>query len=325
MKLIRLVMLYFHTEDNDQLPKNWAVSINDVNVSSQKIGNAPEIKNKQRQLVFASIKLGKLPDKTDNNAIILQEEERRRTEHAIEAVANMFSIAERCQREISSASPCVAFQPENNDELNWLESSSGILVERDAMPDARFRLKLDDELVKSLSDRLDGVALLAEALAHKHATGKYHEFVRLYERAFLLPVAQLEKKLSQFLTGANLGYTRDEIKRWIQFRHPSIHADMKISQNLTLETDVTRYIPRMEQSAYDLLLNKNIWRDRGTERRNIWKPDIATTSSKYDLQLTQGKGAEFQFHVFDEFKAYPLDLNGILSPLPRGFWSKWNS
>lgn len=322
MRLIRLAILYFHIGENDWLQKKWVVSLDDVDVTSQKIVNEPEIKDRQRKLVFASIKLGKLPDKTADNSIIVPEQERRRAEQAIEAVANIVSIAERCQREINSPSPCVAFIPEDNNEFEWLEFSSGIFAGRDMIADARFQLNLGDELLISLSDRLDGVALLAEALAHTHATGKYHEFVRLFERAFLLPIARLEKKLSSFLIGANLGYTRDEIRQWIQIRDPSIHADLKISQNLVFEVDVTRYIPRMEQAAYDLLLNKGKWREKGIDRRNIWKPEIATTSSRGDLQLTQGKGAKFQFHTFDEFKAYPLDLNGIFNLTSRGLLVK---
>jgi hypothetical protein len=234
-------------------------------------------------------------------------------------------VIERCQREISSPAPCIAFFPETNDEKEWLESTSGIYAEHEAIPDARFKLELDGDLIKSLSDRLNGVALLAEALANKNATGKYHEFVRLYELAFRLPMTQLDKKLSQFLSSANLGYTRDEIKQWIQFRHPATHADLRTTHELVLEADIMRYIPRMEQAAYDLLLNKTTWQTGDTDRRNIWSPEVATTSSKYAMQLTQGKGAEFQLQVFDEFKSYPLDLQGILSSLPEGFWSKRNA
>jgi hypothetical protein len=320
-----MAILYFHTEESDWMGKSWAVKIGDVDISIQRIGIAEEIKDKQRQIVFASTKLEKHPDKTTENYLIVPEIERKKAEYAIEAIANIFSVVERCQRKISSPDPCIAFLPETNDDVEWLESTSGIYARREASVDARFKLKLDDELIESLSDRLSGVALLAEALAHNNATGKYHEFVRLYELAFLLPMTQLDKKLSQFLLGANLGYTRDEINQWIQFRHPATHADLRITQELVFEADIVRFIPRMEQAAYDLLFNKNRWQTSDIDRRNTWKPDIATPSSKFDIQVTKGKKAEIRIQAFDEFNSYPLDLSAVLSSLPKGFWPKRNS
>jgi hypothetical protein len=322
MKLVRLAILYFHTKESDWMRESWRVRLADVVVSSQKIGNAPEITDKQRQLVFASTILEKQPIKTPDNYLIVPEEERRKAEQAIETVANIFSVIERCQRDISSPFPCIAFLPETDDEFEWLESSSGIYAQREAIPDARFKLNLDDDLIYSLLDRLKGVALLAEALAHKNATGKYHEFVRLYEHAFHLPLTLLDKKIFNFLSGANLGYTRDEINQWIKFRHPSTHADFKKTKELVFEADIKRYIPRMEQAAYDLLINKNKWHSAETERRNIWKPDNVTVSSNGDLRMIQGERSVFQFQSFDEFNSYPFDLNGFLPNLPKGFWSK---
>jgi hypothetical protein len=321
MKLIRMALLYFHTKDNEFFNKNWVIKTKEIEVTSLKIGLAPDIPGKQRMLVVASINLGKLPDFTLEKYIKIPEVERRKAEKEIENIANMIAIAQRCQREISSPTPCVALFAENSEEVQWLESFSGILLEPDAIVDARFTLSFDEKLFKSLSDRTDGVALLAEALTHNNATGKYHEFVRLFERAFRLPMISLEKKIFLFLDGANLGYTRDEIIPWIQFRHPSIHADLKKSQNLVLEADITRYIPRMEQAAYDLLLNKEIWRDKSVGRRNIWEPYVATTPS-INLKITRGEKAEFTFSTFDGFGCYPLDLNGILSKLPEGYWAK---
>jgi hypothetical protein len=226
MKLIRIAILYFHTQENNWMRKKWVVRLGDVDISSHKIGIAPEIKDKQRQLIFASTKLEKLPDKTPANYLIVPDTERRKAENAIEAVANMFSVIERCQREISSPTPCIAFFSETNDETEWLESTLGIYAEHEAIPDARFTLELEENLINSLSDRLSGVALLAEALAHTN------------------------------------GYTRDEIKQWVQFRHPATHADLRTTHELVFEADIVRYIPRMEQAAYDLPL----------DRRNIWSP-----------------------------------------------------
>lgn len=320
-----MAILYFQSLESKWLQQKWVVKIGDVDVVSHKIGNAPKVENKQRILVSAYIKLPGWPEKTLDNCIIVPETERKSAEEAIESVANLIAIAERCQRSISSPSPCVAFLPENNKALEWLEASAGIVANRDVIPDARFRLDIDEKLLTVLSDRLDGVTLLSEALAHSHATGKYHEFIRLYERAFQLSISQLDKKLSKFLNGAELGYEREEIKNWLQLRDAATHADEKKSHHLVLESDVTRFIPRMEQAAYDLLLNKTVWRDPSSERRNVWKPVVATVSRQDDIRSTKGQSGSFQFQAFDEFKSYPLDLNGFLNSLPDNAWSKWAS
>ncbi len=171
--MIRMAILSFHTVENDWINKNWTIILGNVDIVSQIIGNAPEIKDKQRQLIFAAIKLENQLNRTPDNYIIVPDAERRKVEYAIEAIANIFSVVERCQREITSPSPCIAFFPETNDEIEWLESMSGIYAEHEAIPDAQFKLNLDDVLIKSLSDRLNGVALMAEALAQL-ITGQFN-------------------------------------------------------------------------------------------------------------------------------------------------------
>lgn len=323
MKLIRWATLYFQSLESNWLQQSWKVKIDNIDVISHQIDNAPKIEDKHRILVSAHVELVRWPEKTQDNYIIIPETERKSAEEAIETVANLIAIAEHCQRSISSPSPCVAFLPENEVALEWLETSAGIVANRDSVPDVRFRLEIDEKLLMALSDRLDGVALLSEALAHNHPTGRYHEFIRLYERAFQLSISQLDKKLFQFLRDSELGYERDEIKTWIQLRDAATHADERKSNHLVLESDVTRFIPRMKQAAYDLLLNKKVWRDRSSERRNFWKPVVVTISRQNAIQLTKGKAASFQFQAFDEFKSYPLDLNSGLNPLPKDVWSKW--
>ena len=92
--------------------------------------------------------------------------------------------------------------------------------------------------------------------------------MRLFESGFALEFSQMAKKLTQFLNPA-FGYTRSEIASWIEMRDPLTHADGKRSDLILLDSDVRKVTQRMEQAAYDVLFNKQMWRDRSRSRRNL--------------------------------------------------------
>src|SRR6185436_4298514 len=89
-----------------------------------------------------------------------------------------------------------------------------------------YQFKLDDVTLSVLQDRLDGVQLLAEALSHDHATGRFHDLLRFFERSFAQRSGLLVKPLGQFLQGADQNYTTREIQHWIE-RGPLTHADRR--------------------------------------------------------------------------------------------------
>ena len=233
------------------------------------------------------------------------------------------SVANRCRRGLLSPTPCVALVLEEDGELDWVESSLGLCGEGTGVSGAPVQLSVTEELVSSLADRLDGVALLAEAVSHDHAVGKYHEFVRLFERAFLLPVTQLEKILSRFLAGSGLGYGREEVRQWIALRHPSTHADMRVTGGLVFDTDVQRFVPRMLQASYDVLMNKATWSDRSIDRRDTWKPTSGSNSAGADFFIKSGHDVVLEFQLFDEFGVYGRDFAAFFQSWPPGLWSKW--
>jgi cation transport regulator ChaB len=160
---------------------------------------------------------------------------------------------------------------------------------------------------------------LAEASATKHSVARYREFVRFLEHAFARPLNQLEKKLSQFLMAGDLGYTRAEVQDWIAFRHGAIHGDRQELKDLVMERDVRRFLPRMEQAAYDALFNKAVWHNASQTRREVLRHAAATTGAT-DIRLTQGFDCTIQSQILDPFGAYPLNLEGILNPPPRDWW-----
>jgi hypothetical protein len=65
--------------------------------------------------------------------------------------------------------------------------------------------------------RTDGLALLAEGLASDHASGRFREFMRLFERAFATDTGKLLAPLRQFLD-PRFGHTEKELATWIRLR-----------------------------------------------------------------------------------------------------------
>jgi hypothetical protein len=169
-----------------------------------------------------------------------------------------------------------------------------------------------------LSDREDGVALLVEALSHDHAMGRFHEFIRLFERAFTRPAKTLTSPLNEFLS-PRFGYTAAELSRWFEeLRDPATHADARTE--FLLEADVRPVIDRMEQAAFDVLLNKALWRDPSTDRRDVWAPTAGSTNPRGGAFIVQGTTPVTYGTILDEYGAFPMDLSGVITQRPGSWW-----
>ena len=46
--------------------------------------------------------------------------------------------------------------------------------------------------------------------------------------------------------------------------------------DFALESDVCEFLPRMQQAARDVLINKATWRDASVNRRTAWEPTTVT-------------------------------------------------
>jgi hypothetical protein len=167
------------------------------------------------------------------------------------------------------------------------------------------------------------LTLLAEALAHDHPTGMFHELLRVFERAFRLTSSKLVAPLGEFLDGADMGYSRAEVERWLTvLRHPATHADRRAE--FVLESDIRPVIPRMMQAAYDVLFNKVIWRTPSIKRRALWHPSTGTTGDSFGIYLTRGEPLHMEVELLDEVGSYPMSLDAGLPNIPE-IWSKWPS
>jgi hypothetical protein len=247
---------------------------------------------------------------------------RRSAEAGIETVARLFALDYRTGYSISSPMPYVGFQCEDDRVLGPLV---GKRVENPVIsgvgPVATGRSNIfRDDVIAGLSDRLDGLALLGEALSSPNALGRYLEIVRLLERAFGSKAGGLVQYLVPFLTDPSCvhAFTKKEVHTWIEVRPKVMHADSRLE--FLLEADVRPWIGRMLEAAYDVLLNKRDWRSPTSERRNLWEP-VAGSSAENATFLTQGKAASVTVQLLDGFGAYPLVLAGPFeSLLPPGVW-----
>jgi hypothetical protein len=163
------------------------------------------------------------------------------------------------------------------------------------------------------------VALLAEALSQDHAGGRFRDLVRVFERAFRQTGETLRYSLSRFLDGTVFAYTEKEVQHWIRIRNRVSHADQ--GSHVLLEKDVAWLVHRVEQAAYDVLLNKTTWKNKNTDRRSVWKPVAGTMSPNGDRFMTRGQAATLLYHVYDPFRCFPLDLAVALKEYPETWWT----
>ena len=318
MKLLRFAMLQFQT---DQPIDNLAVEIGGIQIEMSSVESNEE-KNKTF-LAIAKISLSELPVKDKENKLIIDNDIRKKCELGITVLANLLSVFNACSKAIYSPYPCAALEFENDVENEYLQSSAGIFVEEKRDNGALQLIEFKPELISQLTDRLDGVALLSEHYCSSEA-GKYKELVRYFELAFKLPFVQIDKKLYQFLKPTPFGYSREEIKEWISFRHSSLHADQKKSLEISLASDVQSYLMRMEQAAIDVLFNKKHWCSSSSLRRDTWRPEAWSTSKEGKMSVLKNSKLSFRFRIYDEFGVYPKKLGFDISDIKDKWYCSFN-
>lgn len=316
MQLLRIVTAVF--DPDPKQPKSWELVFGDVVLETHKLDGEED--RKWKVLLTAKTTI-ECPQRDDEELISIPEQPRQILEASIESVGNFISVLGHCKRFISSATPSVALIADSKEEAVFLQNTKGIRTSQQAISSASCNTEFDAHLLQNLTDRLPALALLAEANSHTLAAGKFHEFVRVFESAFALPFSQLTKKLLQFLNPV-YGYSKEELDTWTRHRDPLTHADGKKSNEIYLDSDVRRYTQRMQQAAYDVLFNKEVWSDRSSRRRDIWTPHAASTSPTGDIVIRRGSAPSIQFQVLDEFAVFPKDLNATLNDTPQEWWYK---
>lgn len=266
------------------------------------------------------VDLPQAPSLNSDGCLEVPIQERERAEEAIEIAADLVAVAIRTSRSISSPNPFIALYPESDDERDLLQSTEDLSQTLYGYP-LSIVPNLEISHILNLSDRLDGVQVMAEAVSQAHGSGKFRELTRFLERAFGCNYKRLPQPLVQFLERAPhpLGYTHSEVNAWInEYRDRIIHGG---SDHLLFGRHVIRAAHRMEQAAYDVLFNKAEWGKTNASRQQALELGGTSSADGPELTIVRGQGIKISSRLFDAFGVFPLHLNSPEFELPEGWWA----
>jgi hypothetical protein len=257
-----------------------------------------------------------------DGSIKIPDEPRKQAEATLETVVRLMAIDRQLTHALSSPLPFIGFASE---EPSVLEQLDGIKIEHKvitALQNASNAVGLFDGIdLKQLFDRLDGVALLSEALNSSTALGRYMQLIRLLERAFKLGPGSITVPLAEFLKPSPFDISLAEVETWTAARALSAHADRR--EEFYLDADVRPIVRRMQNAGYEVLLNKKDWRNPSSDRRELWRPTAGSQGTGPNLFVKQGVDAMITFQALDGYEAYPLVLAGPMDEvLPSAAWLK---
>jgi hypothetical protein len=318
MKLLRLATIYLAPPPKDW--DSWEMTVGRCTISTLSVNGTRPPDGRKRLLVGARVVMESAPEINEDGLIKVPVALRRECEQGIEATANIISVLTRSSRQISSPLPPLALVPESDCDRAHLMHAQGFDCENRAYNRPHFSIPASPTLLEGLTDRLDGVALVADLLAQSHPLARYREAVRFFETAFRLPAVQLEKKLAQFLSPTDAGYERSEIALWLSYRHAAMHGDRAETKPLAVEADVRPFIARIEQAVIDVLFNKADWHSPSRTRRALFIPPAVTTGPLNGLRIIEKSEFVLESQLLDPFGAYPLDLSATLSSPPTNWW-----
>jgi hypothetical protein len=160
MKLVRFATLYL--ERKVELDDNLCFESETTSVHVQDASHGGE---GARLLLQAVVGLDAWPEVDSSGVVVVPEQPRKEAERGIEVVGNLLSVLNHSSRRISSPRPFVALGLEDSREIQWVAGLTCFQGNHSGIPQTSFCLPPSAEHLEALSDRLDGVALLAEALA----------------------------------------------------------------------------------------------------------------------------------------------------------------
>jgi hypothetical protein len=292
------------------------VDLGDVSVE---IAAGPEREEGRWYRAVGRVKLKHPPERAGDGGVVVPDDAREAARRGLEIAANVFALNVGGRRSLSSPNPYAAFEAESDHERAWLAGSAGIDGGLDgvAISSVHNTLDMAPAVVSSLTDRWDGVALLAEAMAAERGTGQFIDFMRMFELAFRLSPSHVAKPLTDFLD-ARFGYDEEEVTHWTDtLRGEAAHADRRAT--FLMEADVRPYLHRVEQAAWDVLLNKAEWRTRSITRRQVWNPTAGTTAPKDGLTAVVGSTLPLLSQLLDRWEEFPLDLETRVRA-PETWW-----
>lgn len=283
------------------------------------IDGGPERNGARWYLTVARISLRHRPKRTAGREVVIPDRQRVAARAVLEAAANVSALGVGARRELSSPNPYVAFEAESDEERQWLGESRGIQGGLDgvAQHNLDHLLPLTTDTVTSLTDRWDGVALISAARTANRTTGSFLDYIRIFERAFGRAAPGIAEQLATFLD-PRFGYTAEEIHHWTTaLRGSTAHADQR--RSFLLDSDVRPYLSRVEQAAWDILMNKARWRCNDIERRDAWAPEGGLVSASGHLVIAQRTTPRVVAQLLDRWQEFPLDLETRVRA-PKSWW-----
>lgn len=320
MRFLRFLIMKTGSRASTEEPE--PLSIGRVNVTAQTLPGSAD----GTILLVALLRVESALESDADGLIVVPKEECRTAEEALVWYADIFSVTRRTKRELISPLPYLAFEAESNQEKEFLDRAVGIACQLRSVPMLLPGLGTDIETVRRLYDRLEGVAFVANAQSQESASGAFREYMRCFEAAFDTDkMVQLRRDLSAFLCGGVFfGYDDAEVRTWLDgHRHALVHSRGKHGR--ASELDILPIIQRVEQAAYDVLLNKADWRTSSGIRREVWSPNFGTADSDGALFVTQGEAAEIAMQLVDTTAGFPIYLGPRLQVPPPLFTKMSNA
>jgi hypothetical protein len=329
MKLFRNIQFIIHSDFPYWSKLGFKIKSTDGRIIDIKPLHIMSNEENRKQILFmnAEITLNENPRIVEKNEIIIPKYESEELSQSFKIFSNLISVANNCSVTLSSPTPSIGFIYESDEEKQFLDSTDGFEASTIAVPQFSgifFETIYQDQLL----DRIEGVAFLATANSQTDNVARFHEYIRLFERAFAVSTSDLAKLLYEFIsTVKGLDYTFDEIKDWmVSTRHGATHADSR--DNFIFSNDLTMDIERIKQLAYFVLFNKKIWHSKNTERRILLK--LKQGVLKEGLFLTQRNPEDSEKIKIrdndDEFYAVDVSeepINHKDLKDPKNWWIKW--
>ena len=251
--------------------------------------------------------LSEFPRADEDGLVEVPGEPRRLTEKAIDAAANVLSVASGHARSVTSRNLPAAFYSENEEDRKFLRAQTGIKGIDRGVSFGRMSVFVAPDALAELRDREAGTELLAEALSQQHMTGRYRELLRVFEHGFAESESKLVFMLAAFLAKrSRLGYTKTEVKGWVQGRRGrAMHADRSVP---FIGADLGDVVDRMLLAAYEVLFNKDDWHAYNSARRDVWTPSTGPLDAAGNWFVCQHQTPPLNAQLYDPYGVYPLNL-----------------
>ncbi len=270
----------------------------------------PYERTSARLAVAATVPAGAVQVDSDHLAAI-PDQPRLMAEAAILEYADLLGVTYQCRRVVRSPKPCVALSGEDDQERDTLKAATGLRAPLRSRPRAVLlpEMLAGSSIGVTVVDRLDGLALLADALSEDGPVGQVHDLFRVLERAFATgPVSCIDPLLALLQAGpVDLGWSRDEIADWFLRLRPEVtHADRR--PVYARAADVAPHLGRIEYAAYDVLFNKETWRTTDGARRNAILLG-AGIERDGDTMRIQRPDVTIVMPWIDPFGVFPIDFD----------------